>query len=246
MQKPCPEDTVLTSPGQITKIKDVGVLLLAGGKSTRFGGENKLDLTLNGRDLVQIALDKYTGKFEHVVVSIYSLCDRSPFIMKGVEVIPAAESKGLSILTALEYFESIDIKSIILAEAARPFTVKEHVELLVEMLGTGSNAIISGFPSWESIYCADGKKNTVLPREQMYIGQTPEGWDVRVLRNAIQIALFQDTDISYSFAAALQASKLTVDFCEGSRENIKVTYEIDALIAEAIAKEFPDLLTWRE
>ena len=244
MQKPCLEDIALTSRGQI--IDNVGVLILAGGKSVRFGNKDKLDLTLNGYDLVEIALSKYTSMFEHVVLSCTIAYDLDCILFPHVWELGAAKSKGLSILTALEYFESVNIKSIILAEAARPFTVKEHVELLVEMLGTGSNAIISGFPSWESIYCADGKKNTVLPREQMYIGQTPEGWDVRVLRNAIQMALFQDTDISYSFAAALQASKLTVDFCEGTRENIKVTYEVDALIAKAIAKEFPGLLTWGE
>ena len=237
----CNEQDKYQKVGQITKIKDVGVLILAGGKSTRFGDEDKMDLTLNGRDLVQIALDKYTARFENVVISSNVLPGNYDV---GVKLISAAESKGLSILTALEHFESIDIKSIILAEAARPFTVKEHVELLVGMLGTGSNAIISGFPSWESIYYADGKKNTVLPREQMYIGSTPEGWSVKVLRYAIQIALCQDTDISYSFAVALTGDMFTVDFCESTRSNIKVTYPLDIIIARAIATEYPELLIW--
>ncbi len=230
---------MLKSPGQIFN-KDVGVLILAGGESVRFGNTNKLDFTLNGRDLVHIALDKYTGQFEHVVLS----SNTCPVVDYGARVIPSSESKGLSILNALGYFRSIGIESIILAEAARPFTAWEHVDLLVELLDHGSNAVISGFPAWESVYHVSDPLCKVLPREQMYIGQTPEGWDVKVLRHAIQMALIQDTDISYSFAAALQASEFTVDFCEGTRENIKVTYAVDALIAKAIAEECPGLLTW--
>ncbi|KKL82570.1 hypothetical protein LCGC14_1983460, partial [marine sediment metagenome] len=104
--------------------QNVGVLILAGGESTRFG-PNKLDLRLDGRNLVQIALDKYTSMFEDVAVSSNVLLDEYDM---GVKLLPAAVSKELSILTALEYFESLDIDKIILAEAARPFTVKTHVD----------------------------------------------------------------------------------------------------------------------
>ena len=110
--------------GEVVKEQNVGVLILAGGKATRFGG-NKLDLMLNGEDLVQIALNKYTSMFQHVVLSSGRyVSDCIVHWCKGVPVLPAAASKELSILTALEHFESLGIDKIILAEAARPFTVK--------------------------------------------------------------------------------------------------------------------------
>ncbi len=225
-------------------IEDIGVLILAGGKSTRFGDTDKLRLTLNGRDLVQIALDKYTSVFKHVAISILS-CYEYPILIKGAEVTSAAASKGLSILTAIEYFESIGIKSIILAEAARPFTCREHVDALVKLLECGSNAVISGFPTWESVYHMDGIV-TVLQREKLLIGQTPEAWDLSTLKMVVSTSLYQSIDVSYSFAAVLSARKITVDLCTGTRENIKVTYPLDVTIAKAIADEYPELLTWEE
>ncbi len=218
---------------------------MAGGKSTRFGDTDKLQLALNGRNLMQIAADKYTRMFEHVVVS--SCMKRHGFANceQQVVVIPASASKGLSILNAIEYFESIGIKSIILAEAARPFTCREHVEALVKLLECGSNAVISGFPTWESVYHMDGIV-TVLQREKLLIGQTPESWDIPTLKMAVSTSLYQAIDVSYSFAAVLSARKITVDLCTGTRENIKVTYPLDVTIAKAIADEFPELLTWGE
>ena len=225
-------------------LEDVGVLILAGGQSIRFGAKDKLELTLNGRDLTQIALDKYCGKFEDVVVS-----SSNPMITKNCdqEVIPhfpAAESKGLSIFVALEYFERIGLKRILLAEAARPFTIEDHVDQILGLLDTGSNAVVSGYPSWETVYHNSPEKLRVLPRHDMYIGQTPEGWDIAALKFAVQTSLYQTIDVSYSFAAVLDATDFTVDFCQGTRSNIKITYDIDEIIAVTLAKEYPELLTW--
>ena len=226
----------------MVKEQNIGVLILAGGKSTRFG-DNKLDLELNGRNLTQIVLDKYTSVFQHVVVS--SNAWSSVVNSHGV-FLPAAASKELSILTALEHFESLGIDKIILAEAARPFTVKTHVDLLVDFLKHGSNAIISGFPSWETIYMEYAEEFKVLPRAGIHIGQTPEGWDLNVLRYAIQKAMHTEVKVAHSFATMLNDGTFTLDFVEGTRENIKVTYPIDEIIAKAIAKEHLESLTWGE
>ncbi len=225
--------------GEVVKEQNVGVLILAGGKAVRFG-RDKLSLTLNGRNLVQIALDKYTGAFQHVALS----SNVWPVVNYKFGVLPAAASKELSILTGLEHFEFLGIDKIILAEAARPFTVKKHVDLLVDFLKHGSNAIISGFPSWETIYLEYNEEFKVLPRAGIHIGQTPEGWDLNVLRFAIQKAMHAEVEAAHSFATMLNDGVFTLDFVEGTRSNIKVTYPIDALIAQAIAKEHPDYLFW--
>ena len=232
--------------GEVVREQNVGVLILAGGESTRFG-PNKLELRLDGRNLVQIALDKYVGMFQHVVLSsnVRSLPGNVLFY-RGTPIIPSSESKGLSILTALEYFTLRGIDKVILAEAARPFTVKTHVDLLVDFLKHGSNAIISGFPSWETIYFEYNEEFKVLPRAGIHIGQTPEGWDLNVLRYAIQKAMHTGVDVAYSFAAMLNDGAFTLDFVEGTRSNIKITYEIDVVIAEAIAEKHPKLLAWGE
>ncbi len=227
--------------GGVVKEQSIGCLILAGGESTRFRG-SKLDLELNGRNLTQIALDKYTSVFQHVVVS----SNLWPHSSGRVSVLPAAVSKELSILTALEHFESLGIDKIILAEAARPFTVKTHVDLLVDFLKHGSNAIISGFPSWETIYFEYNEEFKVLPRAGMHIGQTPEGWDLNVLRYAIQKAMHTEVEAAHSFATMLNDGVFTLDFVEGTRENIKVTYPIDEIIAKAIVENYPELLTWGE
>lgn len=219
-------------------------MILAGGKSTRFGEKNKLDLTLNGEDLIGIALRKYCSRFAHVVLS--SRTTNRLHTEDQAVVLPSADSKGLSILYALEYFESIGLKSIILAEAARPFTDEGHIDALVDLLQTGSNAVISGFPTWESVYHVPKDVIQVLPREELHIGQTPEGWNIAALKYAVQTNMGQSTDVSYSFGAVLGASDFTVDYCEGTRENIKITYDVDEVIAKALAEAWPALLTWGE
>ena len=228
--------------GEVVKEQNIGCLILAGGESTRFKG-SKLDLELNGRNLAQIALDKYTGVFQYVAISSNVLPD--DFNM-GVKLLPAAASKELSILTALEHFESLGIDKIILAEAARPFTVKTHVDRLVNFLKHGSNAIISGFPSWETIYFEYNEGFKVLPRAGIHIGQTPEGWDLTVLRYAIQKAMHAEVEAAHSFATMLNDGVFTLGFVEGTRSNIKVTYPIDEIIAKAIAENHPEYLTWGE
>lgn len=224
-------------------LESTGCLILAGGKSRRFG-RDKLELTLNGKTLTQIALNKYCSRFEHVILSTNHAIPARFYEQYDVPVMPAAESKGLSILYALEYFEKVGIDRIILAEAARPFTCEEHIDALVDLLDTGSNAVISGYPTWETIYNVTDERAQILPKCDMQIGQTPEGWSISTLKFAIQTNLCQSIDVSYSFAAVLGATDFTVDFCQGTRDNIKITYEIDALIARAIAKEHPDYLYW--
>ncbi|KKK48543.1 hypothetical protein LCGC14_3144090, partial [marine sediment metagenome] len=61
---------------------------------------------------------------------------------------------------------------------------------------------------------------------------------------AIQKAMYTEVEAAHSFATMLNDGAFTLDFVEGTRSNIKVTYPIDEIIAKAIAKEHPELLVW--
>ena len=120
-------------------------------------------------------------------------------------------------------------------DAARPLVTQEIIIQAVEAAKQDS-AAATAVPMKESIQrIQSGKMVENINRETIVAVQTPQCFDIDLIRAALTDALDKKLPLTDDCGAALalgQPSTMT----EGSYENIKITTPEDILIGEAILK----------
>ena len=122
-------------------------------------------------------------------------------------------------------------------DAARPLASQRLVERVVGALEDGAKAVIPAVPVTDTIKrVADGSVVGTVDRSELWWVQTPQGFELRVLREAHAL---HDDDVSDD-ASLVEALGVTVRVVEGDQENRKITYRVDHFVAEATLSDFGD------
>ena len=125
-----------------------------------------------------------------------------------------------------------DDRIVAVHDAARPLVSESTIERGFRDAFTFGNAI-PVIPVSESVRWSDGRKNQRVDREYLRIVQTPQVFDASLIKRAYN----RITDDSFTDdASVLEAMGETIHLFEGNRENIKITYPDDLLVAEALMK----------
>lgn len=124
---------------------------------------------------------------------------------------------------------------VIVHDAARPCLRSQDLDFLMTKLYEHPVGGLLGMPVTDTLKQID-KKNRVkktVPREQLWVAQTPQMFRFSSLRKAIQEAL-QAEYLATDESSAIERMGLSPMMVEGGRHNIKITYPEDLLIAEKI------------
>jgi 2-C-methyl-D-erythritol 4-phosphate cytidylyltransferase len=103
-------------------------------------------------------------------------------------------------------------------------------------LARATGAALCAVPARDTVKVADGEPPIVsatLPRETIWLAQTPQCFDRELLLRAHNMAETQATDD----AALVEAIGAPVTIYEGVPSNIKVTTPGDLLVAETLMRE---------
>lgn len=119
-------------------------------------------------------------------------------------------------------------------DGVRPLVSLPTLERCYAMAATHGNAI----PACDSVDSVrmlkpDGS-NTAADRTCVKLVQTPQVFDVKLIKQAYQLGYrptFTDD------ASVAEAAGIGINLTEGNRENIKITTPVDLLLAEAILNE---------
>lgn len=119
-------------------------------------------------------------------------------------------------------------------DGVRPLVSQPTLERCYAMAATHGNAI----PACDSVDSVrmlkpDGS-NTAADRTCVKLVQTPQVFDVKLIKQAYQLGYrptFTDD------ASVAEAAGIGINLTEGNRENIKITTPVDLLLAEAILNE---------
>jgi 2-C-methyl-D-erythritol 4-phosphate cytidylyltransferase len=138
------------------------------------------------------------------------------------------ESRFQTVKNALAMINENSIVAI--HDAVRPLVSQKTIETGYRDALTFGNAIPS-IPVSESIRWTDGKKNQPVDREKLRMIQTPQVFDINLIRRAYQRV---NSDDFTDDASVLEAMGEPIHLFEGNRENIKITHPGELVIAGAL------------
>jgi 2-C-methyl-D-erythritol 4-phosphate cytidylyltransferase len=127
-------------------------------------------------------------------------------------------------------------------DAARPGLTAELIEKLITATSDHDVGGLLALPVVDTVKrCIDGEACGTVPRNGLWLAQTPQMFRFQLLREALQAAT--DPNSITDDASAVEALGLSPKLVEGHPRNLKVTLPEDIRIAEMyLAVSQPELV----
>ncbi len=211
----------------------IGLVLAAAGSGSRFGSDiPKQFIPLEGKPLYLHALEHFSSFFEMAVLvlpqgwkekvetQVQSLPYRERLILEiGGPRRQDSVYQGLNRLG-----EEIEI--VLVHDAARPFTSPELISSVIEQTRQ-HEACVPVLPVADTLKeVSDGRVVRTLDREGLNLVQTPQGFEINLLKRAFQQAI-QDGFYGTDEATLVERLGSPVHVVAGESSNLKVTCKED-------------------
>jgi 2-C-methyl-D-erythritol 4-phosphate cytidylyltransferase / 2-C-methyl-D-erythritol 2,4-cyclodiphosphate synthase len=225
----------------------VAAILAAGGRGARLGAlMPKQLLAIAGRTILQRSfetIEAHDGIDEIVVALPADLAAAPPAFLasrkKPVHIVDGGPRRQDSVANA---FSKVSDRAeiVVIHDAARPLASAALFSSVIEAADAAGSAI-AAVPASDTVKEADEHDGVLhivrtLPRERIYLAQTPQAFQRQILVEAI--AAGRDAppgkDATDEASLAEQAGH-RVQLVDGERSNIKITTEQDLRVAELLA-----------
>lgn len=218
----------------------VSAIIAAGGTGQRLGaGVPKQLLEIGGRTILERSVDAFASHprvQEVVVVLPAAVAEAPPGWLRGrpaVRIVAGGHRRQDSVASA---FRSLtgppDV--VIVHDAARPFVTEELISQCIDAAAAYGAAIVAQ-PVSDTVKrvradAGDGVRVVeTLPRESIFLAQTPQAFRFAVLRDAV--ALGESGVDATDEAALAERAGHAVHIVEGTPENVKITTAADLAAA---------------
>jgi len=177
-------------------------------------------------DLVQVVIHEEDGPLYEAAVGAHS---------KLLSPVFGGATRQQSALAGLEALEAHDPGKVLIHDGARPFVSGEVIDAVLDGVGAGVCAL-------PAIAIADTIKKgsagelpmveETIPRENLYLAQTPQGFDFRDILPAHRRARAQGIDSFTDDIAIGEWAGMNALLVAGSPQNRKITTRRDLELAE--------------
>lgn len=222
----------------------VSAILAAAGRGTRLGSATpKQLLTLGARTILQRSFDIVNGhdEIDEIVVALPPDLANTPppFLIstrKPVRIVDGGARRQDSVAKAFaEVSRSASL--IVIHDAARPFATADLFSRVIEAASKGGAAIaaLQAHDTVKEATSAPGLTIVArtLPRESIYLAQTPQAFTRAVLEDAIQLGKGLLAPATDEASLAEQAGH-SVRLVDGESTNIKITTQQDLDVSNAL------------
>ena len=214
------------------------IIIVAGGKGLRMGGEiPKQFLPICGKPVLMRTLEvfhAYDSAIHIVLVLPVSqqtywkeLCAEYHFALPH-DVADGGETRFHSVLNGLAKIEGEGLVGV--HDGVRPFVSQEVIARCYEEAAE-KKAVIPVIGVVETVRHLEDGESVTVPRDQYKLVQTPQVFDLALLRQAYHQ---EYTDMFTDDASVVEALGEKVHLVEGNRENIKLTTPFDLKLAELL------------
>ena len=214
------------------------IIIVAGGKGLRMGGDiPKQFLPVCGKPVLMRTLEAfhaYDASMRLILVLPVSqqaywkqLCEEYQFELVH-EIANGGETRFHSVKNGLALVEEDGLVGV--HDGVRPFVSQEVITRCYEEAAS-LKAVIPVIGVVETVRHLIGEGSETVPRDQYKLVQTPQVFDVTLLRRAYQQ---EYTDLFTDDASVVEALGEKVYLVEGNRENIKLTTPFDLKLAELL------------
>jgi 2-C-methyl-D-erythritol 4-phosphate cytidylyltransferase len=217
-------------------------IIVAGGTGSRMQSSvPKQFLLLNGKPVMMHTIEAfYNSAYQpQIIVVLHAdfheywkeLCTEHQFNIPH-QLISGGETRFRSVKNGLETIQDKDAL-VAVHDAVRPLTPVNVInEAYTQAKATG-NAIVA-VKSRDSIRQLKNGISQHLHREEIYLVQTPQTFQLSLLKKAYE----QPFDNTFTDdASVVERSGITINLIEGSHANIKITFPEDIVVAEVIQKK---------
>ena len=222
----------------------VAAIIAAGGRGERLGaGQPKQLLTLGGRSILEHAVAAFLshqGIDEVVVVvpadMVADLAATWHGAPKPVRVVAGGARRQDSVANGFAVVES-SADVVVIHDAARPFVSADLIARILQA-AVETGAALAALPCHDTVKYArepaDGAPEVerTIPRERVFLAQTPQAFSVRVLRAAVNAG--RNRDVVTDEAALAEAAGFPVRLVPGEPANLKITTQTDLEVARAM------------
>lgn len=233
-----------TTRATTTKLRRESVAVVAAaGKGTRLGAQvPKAYVSLGGRTLLERSVATMSAVVDRVVVVVSPDMEaRARDILSGynVELAHGGAERADSILAALKTISLTD-GCVVVHDAARALTPPEMVHRVVDMVLGGAPAVVPVVPVADTVKRVDGSAiHETLDRSALRAAQTPQGFDLRLLREANRRYLAEKPAfVATDDASLMEWFGVPVIAVEGDPMAFKITTPLDLKLAESVVGSF--------
>ena len=228
----------------------VGVIIAAGGRGERLGaGVPKQLLTIGGRPILQRSLELFAThpRVDRIVVVLPPDLAANPpaylaALARPVTVVAGGARRQDSVANGFAAIrDHVDL--VVVHDAARPFASAGLVDRTIDAAWE-AGAALAALPASDTVKLVpDGGPGAVVavertvPRERVYLAQTPQAFRTEVL--AAAIAADPGLEAATDEAALAEAAGFTVRIVTGETTNLKITTMTDLTVAQALSGRSP-------
>ncbi len=216
-------------------------LVVAGGKGTRIpGAMPKQFLPLNGRPILLHTLDafhRYNPQLPVVLVlpaddrDTWMKIIRDHLVHNPITLVDGGETRFQSVRNGLGVLSGDGLVAI--HDGVRPL-ISEDIIGASFRLAAAHKTAIAAVRLKESIRMTDQDTTRAVDRSRFRLIQTPQTFDLALIRKAYQ----QKEDATMTDDASVaERAGFSISLFEGSYENIKITTPEDLVVAEALLKQ---------
>jgi 2-C-methyl-D-erythritol 4-phosphate cytidylyltransferase / 2-C-methyl-D-erythritol 2,4-cyclodiphosphate synthase len=228
---------------RLTFLVHVSAIIAAGGRGERFGaGRPKQLLTLGGVPILQRSVEALLGhpRIHDMVVALPpELAAAPPTYLrardKPIVVVEGGARRQDSVARAFARVPP-ETELVVIHDAARPLVSADLIERTVAAAAV-DGAAVAAMRATDTVKRGDAEGCVIetLPREQVYLAQTPQAFRIAVLRDALQHAADATDEATLAERAGHR-----VRLVDGDASNVKITTPADLSVAErAVAAGAP-------
>ena len=216
------------------------IIIVAGGKGLRMGSDiPKQFLPIGGKPVLMRTLERFREYSDDIQIILvlpeaqqeywHQLCDEYHFDVEYT-LANGGQTRFHSVQNGLAKVPD-DAQGVVgVHDGVRPFPSIEVIKNCYETART-AKAAIPVIPVVETVRQLDGDSSQTVPRDQYRLVQTPQTFDIQLLKAANKQPY---NDGFTDDASVVEAFGHKITLVEGNRENIKITTPYDLKIAEVL------------
>jgi 2-C-methyl-D-erythritol 4-phosphate cytidylyltransferase len=213
-------------------------LIVAGGKGTRIKSKlPKQFLELNGLPILMHTINAFLRYSKNIFIILVlpeddfetwaALCKKHNFTAKLV-LQKGGDTRFQSVKNGLDKIEGSGLVAI--HDGVRPLVSEDIIGASYRLAAVHQTAV-AAVRLKESIRMTDQDNTKAMDRSKFRLIQTPQTFEVNLIKKAYQI---KDDPSLTDDASVAERSGHIISLFEGSYDNIKITTQEDLIVAEAL------------
>ena len=222
------------------------ILITAAGRGIRAGGGMpKQYRQLGGRMVLRHTLEAFaTHASDQAILAVIHPDDAELYQtaignFSGSLLAPVhgADTRQASILAGLRALRTHDPKYVLIHDAARPFPASTLITRVMKALRTHPAVLPATRVADTVKRVHDGIVAETVPREDLWLAQTPQGFHFKMILDAHEAAAKSGITSFTDDASIAEWAGFAVSIVEGHPDNIKLTTPHDFHRAEQLARD---------